>query len=109
MCLGLHEEALPLLQAALDVLESQVTRDAAALGSVLNSLSACLITTGHTEEAARLCNRALTLRHQEFGMIHRDTLASLHNCALCYEAAGQAAEAPNAEGGQGFEQAIDNY
>ena len=81
------------LDQAAAQLEGEAVGDALVVARLQDRLGRTYLGLGHAAEAESLFIKALATRKTELGARHPDTLSSMHNQALAYQAAGKLLQA----------------
>ncbi|MDA2914716.1 tetratricopeptide repeat protein, partial [Acidobacteriia bacterium AH_259_A11_L15] len=100
---GRYDEAEPLYQRSLAILEQALGPEHRHVASALNNLAGLSYDRGRYALAEPLYQRALAIYEQALGPEHPQVAVGLHNLALLYRAQGRYAEAEPL-----FGRALDN-
>ena len=90
---GKHNEAIPLLERALVIVENAGVYEIATATLIINFLGMQHYYQGNYSKALPLFQRSLAITEKVLGAEHPYTATSLHNLALLYKAQGNYTEA----------------
>src|SRR5262245_33150673 len=90
---GKNDEALPLVERALEIRERLLGSEHRDVAAAINSLAGIYTDKGDYVKAEPLYERALTIREKALGKDHPGAAESLHDLAIIYFYQGKYAEA----------------
>jgi len=85
---GRYQDAIPLAQQALGILEKELGLEHPDTATALNNLAELYYTTGAYAKAEPFYQRVLAIREKGLGPEHPDTATALNNLATTYQGTG---------------------
>lgn len=85
---GKYDEAVPLAERSLAILEKMLGAEHPDVATLLNNLAMLYYSKGDYVRAEPLYQRALTIYEKALGAGHPDVATALNNLAMLYEAKG---------------------